>query len=145
MVGFRTGDDVVFLADCLSSREILDKYQIGFIYDVASYLQTLEMVKNLDAKMFIPSHTEITDDISALAQYNIDKVNEIAEKILGLCGEPRTFENILQNLFAEYKLTMNFEQHVLVGSTVRSYLAWLKDSGKLTVNFENNLMSWKRI
>lgn len=145
MVGFRTCDNVVFLADCLSSRKILDKYQIGFIYDVAAYLQTLEMVKTLDAKMFVPSHTEITDDIAALAQYNIDKVNEIAEKILGLCGEPRTFENILQNLFAEYKLTMSFEQHVLVGSTVRSYLAWLKDSGKLAVNFENSLMIWKRI
>ena len=35
MVGFRTADDVVFLADCLSSREILEKYQVGFIYDVA--------------------------------------------------------------------------------------------------------------
>ena len=39
MAGFRTPDDVVFLADCLSSRETLEKYQIGFIYDVAAYLK----------------------------------------------------------------------------------------------------------
>lgn len=52
MVGFRTPDDVVYLADCLSSRETLDKYQIGFIYDVAAYLNTMEMVKSLRAKMF---------------------------------------------------------------------------------------------
>ena len=52
MVGFRTPDDVVYLADCLSSRETLDKYQIGFIYDVAAYLKTLEMVKSLQAKVF---------------------------------------------------------------------------------------------
>jgi len=45
MVGFRTPDDTVFLADCLSSRDTLDKYQIGFVYDVAQYLETLEMVK----------------------------------------------------------------------------------------------------
>ena len=39
MVGFHhTGDDVIYLADCLSSKETLDKYQIGFIYDVAAYL-----------------------------------------------------------------------------------------------------------
>ena len=31
MVGFRTPDDVVFLADCLSSKEIMDKYQVWFI------------------------------------------------------------------------------------------------------------------
>ncbi len=42
MVGFRTADDVVYLADCLSSKETLDKYKIGFIYDVAAYLDTLE-------------------------------------------------------------------------------------------------------
>lgn len=32
---------------------------------------------------------------------------------------------------------MNFEQYVLVGSTVRSYLAWLKDAGNLNAEFEN--------
>lgn len=26
---------------------------------------------------------------------------------------------------------MSFEQYVLVGSTVRSYLSWLKDGGRL--------------
>ena len=41
MVGFRTPDDVVYLADCLSSRETLDKYRIGFIYDVGAYLDSL--------------------------------------------------------------------------------------------------------
>lgn len=143
MAGFRTPDHVVFLADCLSSREILDKYQIGFVYDVAAYVKTLEMVKGMTAKIFVPSHTEVTENISGLAQYNIDKVNEIAEKILEICAQPSCFEDILQKLFAAYRLTMNFEQYVLVGSTVRSYLAWLKDAGKLSVNFEDNRMLWR--
>ena len=143
MVGFRTPDHVVFLADCLSSREILDKYQIGFVYDVAVYVKTLEMVKGMTAKIFVPSHTEVTENISGLAQYNIDKVNEIAEKILEICAQPSCFEDILQKLFAAYRLTMNFEQYVLVGSTVRSYLAWLKDTGKLSINFEDNRMLWR--
>ncbi|MBQ1235925.1 MAG: MBL fold metallo-hydrolase, partial [Oscillospiraceae bacterium] len=53
MVGFRTADDVVYLADCLSSRETLEKYRIGFIYDVAAYLKTLENVKTMQAKLFV--------------------------------------------------------------------------------------------
>ena len=123
MAGFRTSDDVVYLADCLSARETLDKYQIGFIYDVASYLETLEKVKTMKAKLFIPSHAAPEEDISDLAQYNIDKVREIAGRILEICAEPLCFETILQKLFTEYGLTMNFEQYVLVGSTVRSYLS----------------------
>lgn len=145
MVGFRTPDDVIYLADCLSSRETLDKYQIGFIYDVASYLKTLEMVKSLQANMFVPAHAAASEDITGLAQYNIDKVWEIADKITDTCREPLCFESILQRLFADYGLTMNFEQYVLVGSTVRSYLAWLKDTGRLHAVFENNLLLWQRV
>ena len=145
MVGFRTPDDVVYLADCLSSKETLDKYQIGFIYDVGAYLDTLEKVKSMKAKLFVPSHAAPTEDIAELAQYNINKVWEIADKILELCKEPLCFETILQKLFTVYNLQMNFEQYVLVGSTVRSYLAWLKDMGKLAARFENNMLLWERV
>lgn len=145
MVGFRTPDGTVYLADCLSGKETLDKYQIGFIYDVGAYLETLEMVKNLSAKLFIPAHAAATEDISGLAQYNMDKVQGIADRIVALCAEPLCFEMILQKLFTAYDLTMNFEQYVLVGSTVRSYLAWLKDTGRLNAGFENNLLLWEKI
>ena len=145
MAGFRTPDDVVYLADCLSSRETLDKYQIGFIYDVAAYLNTLEMVKSLRAKMFVPAHAAASGDIADLAQYNIDKVLEIADKITGICQEPLCFETILKKLFADYGLTMNFEQYVLVGSTVRSYLSLLKDNGRMNALFENNMLLWQRV
>lgn len=144
MVGFRTPDDVVYLADCLSSRETLDKYQIGFIYDVAAYIKTLEMVKALKAKIFVPAHAAVIEDIIELAQYKIDKVHEIGEKIVDFCREPLYFEALLQKLFTAYGLEMNFEQYVLVGSTVRSYLSWLKDMGRLNAKFENNMLLWEQ-
>ncbi len=145
MVGFRTFDDVVYLADCLSSKETLDKYRIGVIYDVESYLNTLESIKTINAKMFVPSHAAPTEDITELAQYNIQKVWEVAEKILDICKEPNFFEAILQKLFADYQLRMTIEQYVLIGSTVRSYLSWLKDNGRIEINIENNLLLWKTV
>ena len=144
MVGFRTPDDVAYLADCLSSRETLEKYQIGFIYDVAAYLNTLEMVKGMEAKLFVPAHAAASEDVSELAQHNIDKVLEIADRITGICREPACFETVLQRLFADYGLAMDFQQYVLVGSTVRSYLAWLKDTGRVEACFESNLLLWRR-
>ena len=144
MVGFRTPDGVVFLADCLSSAGTLEKYQIGFIYDVAAYLDTLEKVKGMEARLFVPSHAAPTEDIAPLAQLNIDKVNEIAERVMALCAEPRCFEAILQQLFRDYALAMNFEQYVLVGSTLRSYLAWLCDTGRLVPVFEDGMLLWTR-
>lgn len=142
MVGFRTPDDVVYLADCLSSRETLEKYRIGVLYDVAAYLDTLERVKTMEARMFVPAHADATEDITALAQYNIDQVLAVAEEILTICREPVCFETVLQRLFTAYGLTMNMEQYVLVGSTVRSYLSWLKDTGRVGVIFQDNRLLW---
>ncbi len=145
MIGFRTSDDVVYLADCLSSKATLDKYKIGFIYDIQSYLNTLEKVKALKAKIFIPAHAEITDNITELAQYNIDTVYEIADTIVTICEQPVSFENILKKLFHIYSLTMTFEQYALVGSTVKSYLSYLKDNGRLAIEFTDNMLLWKKI
>lgn len=144
MVGYRSPDDVVYLADCLSSRETLEKYQVSFVYDVAAYLDTLEKVQAMEARLFVPAHAEAAEKIADLAQVNISKVLEIGERILQLCREPMCFESILQGLFSHYQLQMTFEQYVLVGSTVRSYLSWLKDTGRADVRFENNMMLWER-
>jgi len=145
MVGFRTPDGTVFLADCISSRATLDKYAVSFIYDVDAYLKTLDMVEGMEAPMFVPAHAEASDDVRELVQYNRKKVHEIGELLSGLCREPVNFEQILQKVFARYGLVMNFEQYVLVGSTVRSYLAWLKDSGRLEAVFEDHMLLWKAV
>lgn len=92
--------------------------------------------------MFVPAHAAASESIAGLAQSNIGKVLETADKITKICREPLCFEAILQRLFADYGLTMNFEQYVLVGITVRSYLAWLKDTGRLNAIFEDHMLLW---
>lgn len=144
MVGIRTPDGVVFLADALSSAEILDKYKIGFIYDIKTYLETLRAVREMRAELFVPSHAAPCGDIAPLAQYNIDKVKETQEKILKILESPRTFEELLIELFNEYGLTLSYEQYALVGSTVRSYISCLKDDGKIDGVIENNRLLWVR-
>ncbi len=144
MVGFRMPDGVVFLADCISSRETLEKYAVSFIYDVGAYLKTLDMVEGMEAAMFVPAHAEASADIRELVCYNRNKVQSIAERILSICEEPKCFERILQEVFKGYGLSMNFEQYVLVGSTVRSYLSWLKDTGKLSAEFQDSMLLWQK-
>ena len=134
MVGFRTPDDVVYLADCVSSQETLEKYRIGYIYDVGAYLAT-----------FVPAHAEVTEDIAPLAQYNIDTVQEVGDAITALCAAPQTFEELLKALFDRYGMAMTFEQYALVGATVRSYLTWLKETERVTAEFADNRMLWRRV
>ena len=78
-----------------------------------------------------------------LVRYNRNKVHEVAERILSICEKPVNFEKILQEVFKSYGLAMNFEQYVLAGSTVRSYLSWLKDNGKLEAVFQDSMLLWQ--
>lgn len=145
MVGFRMPDDVVYLADCLASAETLGKYQVSFIVDVGAYLNTLEMVKEMKAKLFVPAHADAAESVSDLAELNIIKTHEVADKIVDFCSRPIMFEDILKNMFDEYGLEMTFEQYVLIGSTVRSYLTWLKETGRLHVEISDNRMMWSKV
>jgi glyoxylase-like metal-dependent hydrolase (beta-lactamase superfamily II) len=145
MVGIRTPDGTVFLADCLSSASILEKYQLSFIYDVNAYLETLGRVEAMEAALFVPAHAEATTDIRELADLNRRKVCEIADKLISLCETPLNFEEILRKVFESYGLQMDFGQYVLLGSTVRSYLAWLRDNGRLSADFEDNRLLWRRV
>lgn len=144
MIGIKTDDDVYFLADSLFSEETITKYHLFFIYDVEEYLRTLDFLSTLDGKMFIPSHCSATENISDLIELNRNKIHEICDKLLSLCKEESTFEQILKRVFDEYNLTMNVNQYVLIGSTVRSYLSYLCDNGKVSFEFKDNRMYWKQ-
>ena len=142
MIGIKTDDNIYFLADSLFSEETITKYHLFFIYDVNEYLNTLNYLSSLSGNHFVPSHCEATENISMLIELNKNKVFEIANKIYSLCTKEITFEDILKHIFDEYNLTMNPNQYVLIGSTVRSYLSYLYDNSKITYVFKNNKMYW---
>ena len=146
MVGYRTPDGVLYLADALSRRETLDKYGIGFVYDVGAYLDTLDAVQGMRAEVLVPAHADPASpaSIAELVRYNIEKVHEAADRIAELCASPADFETILKGVFDRYGLTMTPEQYVLVGSTVRSYLAWMKRTGRVSAEISENMLLWKR-
>ena len=91
--------------------------------DVAEYLNTLNKVESMKATMFVPAHSDVTSDITGIVQLNRQKVFYISNNIQSILKTPMCFEELLKQLFDEYGLVMNFEQYVLVGSTVRSYLS----------------------
>ncbi len=145
MIGLRTADDVYFLADCVFGENIIAKYHLSFIYDVRAYLNTLDSVVQLQARLFIPAHADACKDLRPLVKVNRDKVHEIIGHILEICMEAKAFEDILKAVFDDYELVMDYNQYVLVGSTVRSYLSYLHDEGKLGCLLADNRMFWQTI
>lgn len=145
MTAIRTADEVWFLADCLASETGIEKYHVSFLYDVDGYLKSLEMVKELKGTLFIPAHADATENIAPLAQRNIDKVMEIIGLLKEMCREPASLEELQKRIFDHYGLAMDFNQYVLVGSTLRSYLSYLHDKKEMDVVFKGNRLLFQTV
>jgi len=145
MVGFKTDDGVCFLADSLFGANILEKYHLTFVYDVAAYLNTLERVRQLDEKVYVPAHASVTGDIVDLVDANIKKVHEIIMLICHTIKEGKTFEKLLKAIFEHYSLVLDMNQYVLIGSTIKSYLSYLVDKGEVEIEIIDNEVIWRTV
>lgn len=146
MVGYITADGNAYIGDVVSSQESNEKYGIMYLWDIEESLKSLEYIKTVEAENFIPAHAPVTQDITELADINIAAIEKVKNRILELCsGDGLSFDQLLSGLFEGTGLVMNAGQHVLTGSTVRSYLTYLTGIGKAAYEFRDNIMYWKTI
>ena len=143
MVGIRTPDGVAFLGDAVNSLKTLERYRVTYLYDVARQLETLAYLKTMKASLFIPAHAAPVEDIVPLAEANEAAIKEIRDWLLARLDEPAGFEELLDRLFGRYGLKVDYEQYTMVGSTLRAYLSWLRDSGLAEPCFRGNRMLWR--
>ncbi len=143
MCGILTKDNVLFAADSLFSEEILNKYHVPVVFDVESAFETLDFLEQSNYDFYVPSHAPIVSDVKGLVEINRKKAQEIMELILDLLKSQMTMETLQKAVFDRYNLTMNFQQNVLVGMTLRSYISYLLDRGDIGYTFVDNLMLWQ--
>ena len=141
-IGIRTPDDIWFIADSLFDNSILTKYSYTFMYDIQGQMETLEKLKTLKGLWFVPSHGNPTQNLSFLIQQNQEKLRRDLEQVKGFCGEGITWEELLKKVMDYQQQTLNHNQYVLIGFTLRSYLSYLKDQQELICYFEENRLLW---
>jgi glyoxylase-like metal-dependent hydrolase (beta-lactamase superfamily II) len=142
MIGVRTPDGVLFAGDALFGEEVLAKHPVFFLYDVAAHLKTLEMLEGLAAQWIVPGHGRPVQEAGPLVAANRAALERTAGVVSSFCSRPAGFEEILATLCRAFAIELNPSQYVLVGGTLRAYLAWLCDRGTLRPSFENGRMLW---
>ncbi|MEG1384875.1 MAG: MBL fold metallo-hydrolase [Oscillospiraceae bacterium] len=142
MVGIRTPDGVLFLADSLAGEKALDEFHITFMFDVKSCLETIEFLSTRQDRWFVPSHSPAMRDIGALCQKNALMIHEIKSNILSLLVSPLCLDDLLEMLFTRYSTPVNLIQYTLVSSTVRSFLSYLSDLGLVAPIAEGKKLKW---
>lgn len=145
MTGFLTENKTAYIGDAVISEDILKKYGMAYNWDVSGYLKSLETVKGINADIFVTSHCGNFTEITEIADYNISHTKAVEQTVISLCLKPISFENLLKAVFDNYGLTMTAEQNILVGSTLRAYIAKALDDGKLKYFSSENIMYFEAI
>lgn len=145
MVGVKTDDDVWFLADSYLNKRYMEKRRFGYLYDVGGYLSTLEFIKKLDGRLFIPAHGIAETDITEIADLNRENIEWMIEQIKTLCSDHKGLDSILKGLFEILGMRCNVANHALLSSTTKCYLTYLQDRGELECKFVDNVMMWKTV
>lgn len=143
MIGIRTPDDVLFLGDSLFAAEIIEKYPLFFLYDIAAQLQTLERLRTTQAALYVPSHAAPSDDIATLIEVNAQRIAATLESIRRCCAGGASFEQILAELCREFAISLDANQYVLVGAAIRSFLAYLVTKAEVATVFGEGGLTWK--
>lgn len=142
MIGIRTADNVLFLGDCMFGADILGKYHIPFVYDVAAYKETLMKIRTLEADYFVLSHGDVVTDIMEVADINEQIVVKLESFLRQILMSKLNYDDILQKVCDHFHITLDFGQYALVGSTLRSFLSYLYNDSRIDYFFEGNRMYW---
>jgi len=114
------------------------------VYDVKNFLQTLDLLERSKYDFFLPSHGDLTGDITELLNLNRKVVENVSNEILKLLKTPRTFDELLTKLLNGFNIEVkNLVQYVLYRSTVHAYLSYLSDEGYLERDLMANSLLWR--
>lgn len=138
MIGIKTADGVNFVADTLGNIDLVDTQKVLLIYDVSGYLNTLDYVESLNGSIIVPSHSEVTTNISEVVNFNRHQIFEIMRLLLDYLKEEHTIEDVCKYIFDYYNLRISYNKYMIIMSTIRSYLSYLSNNKKLKNYFKNN-------
>jgi len=144
MIGLRTPDNILFTADALFPPGIIKKYHVFYLYDISAHLNTLNMLEEESADLFIPSHGEPVSSLASLITVNRKKIEEILSVLIEVCSRPKRFDDILSETASRFCLTIDHNQYILIGSALRSYLAYLEKTGRIAHHTENHTLVWEK-
>lgn len=130
MIGVRTPDDIVFLADSILAERTWREHRMPFFHNVNESIKTLKKLKTLEAKLFVPAHDEPSQDIKALADYNIERLNNLKSIVLDLC-EGKGFDELFGAVMKALDLNIKTEKYPTYAVMVRNILQALVEDEKI--------------
>ena len=146
MVGILCENDnkkVLFASDGIFGRKNIGKYWIPFLYDVKEFKNSLDTISSLNTDFCIPGHGEPTSQIEETVELNKIAIISNEQCILeALKYKEQTQEDILKYVADKNEINLHIAQYMLIGCTIKAYLTFLYNAGKISYHIKENKMYW---
>lgn len=146
MVGILCEDNnkkVLFASDGIFGRKNIGKYWIPFLYDVKEFKNSLDTISSLNTDFCIPGHGEPTSQIEETVELNKIAIISNEQCILeALKYKEQTQEDILKYVADKNEINLHIAQYMLIGCTIKAYLTFLYNEGKISYHIKENKMYW---
>ncbi|MEG0843187.1 MAG: MBL fold metallo-hydrolase [Romboutsia sp.] len=127
-ISVMTKDKVIFVGDTLVGEIILKKYDFLFLYDIEAYINSLEILKNIEFEYLVLGHGK--EIISKKNSYSlIERHEQAIQKYLNqvrkLLIEPITLEKLLKHIIVNNNLSSNYKEYHFFKSSLVSLISYL--------------------
>ncbi len=139
-IGIATRDKVCYLGDALFSEDNIAKYSLPFLLDIAAQMDSYRSLKELDYDYYVLGHAPSVYDQSAikrLIDLNELNLSYYLDLILELLIQPKTREELLEEIVILHDLHLEFKEYYFSFSTIGAMITYLYDKDLLTHQLEN--------
>ena len=138
-------DGILFCADAVFSKNVLDRHRIPYCADMDKQRETLNFLKNSDYKFYVPSHAEPTNNIADLVNANLETADTIERYTLEALSNKKTTEQVLKTVCDRYTLEVKTaQQYYLINTGIMAHLSSLHKRGMLKLDIRENALYWEK-
>lgn len=141
-IGVITEDNIFFCGDSIISADIIEKYQLPYVYDVHQLKKSIEILMRTECDSFVLAHGGVIEEILPHAEVNLKIVNSIKDYLLSILVKPQTREEILALFVKEKKIELNMIQYPLLLASISAYLTSLVQLALVRYYFEDGKLYW---
>ena len=135
-------DDVLIASDAVFGPATLARYPLPFGQDVGAQKAAFDVVAASGARVLLPGHGEVTEDLPGIAAANRASVARAEEAVLAAC-DGATTEEVLARVGTELGLVMDdLPRYHLNLCTVSAYLSHLREAGRVAASLGAGRLTW---
>ncbi|MGC9104158.1 MAG: MBL fold metallo-hydrolase [Candidatus Methanodesulfokora sp.] len=136
-------DDVLFCADSVFSKRVIEKHGIPYHSDVDEERRTLNALRESRYRLYVPSHAEPTQDIRNLVEENLEAIRVVEDNLIEVLKENKGTDEIVSGVLRRMKIEVkDLGQYMLLRSALMAYLSSLRNRGIVRPELRDGVLMW---